>query len=215
MGHHGEESGQCYFGHELGKSLSSGLAAGIETRPQAPYGEGCAGDKRGSRQKLAGPWQWRNETQPTLITLIPQELLLIVPCLSGQLTLKHQQAERRSRGLPSSHVRPLGAGRKSQWEGGQCQFPALPSRPKETSWGKSRGRKSGGRKGQRGGKKKKYTKQPTALSHDFIKNWVFSKSSQDLLLWGEKKKQQAPSVYFLGWKPEQIQQIFTQGPSHV
>lgn len=30
-----------------------------------------------------------------------------------------------------------------------------------------------------------------------------------------KKKTQAPSVYFLGWKPEQIQQIFTQGPSHV
>lgn len=52
--------------------------------------------------------------------------------------------------------------------------------------------------------------------HDFIKNWVFSKSSQDLLPQGEKKKKrQAPSVYFLGWKPEQIQQIFTQGPSHV
>ena len=31
----------------------------------------------------------------------------------------------------------------------------------------------------------------------------------------QNKKTQAPSVYFLGWKPEQIQQIFTQGPSHV
>lgn len=31
----------------------------------------------------------------------------------------------------------------------------------------------------------------------------------------QTKKTQAPSVYFLGWKPEQIQQIFTQGPSHV
>lgn len=88
-----------------------------------------------------------------------------------------------------------------------------------------------------GGGGEKYTKHPTALSHDFIKNWVSSKSSQDLFPQGEKKKRkkkkkknqttpkqkkktktktpQAPSVYFLGWKPEQIQQIFTQGPSHV
>lgn len=64
--------------------------------------------------------------------------------------------------------------------------------------------------------KKKYNKHSTALSHDFIKNWVSSKPGQDLLPQGEKKKKrQAPSVYFLGWKPEQIQQIFTQGPSHV
>lgn len=80
--------------------------------------------------------------------------------------------------------------------------------------------------------KSKYTKHhPIALSIDFVKNWVFSESSQDLLPQGEtnqnkktknkkqtklnKTKIQAPSVYFLGWKPEQIQQIFTQGPSHV
>lgn len=47
----------------------------------------------------------------------------------------------------------------------------------------------------RGGKKK-YTKHPTTLSHDFIKNWVFSKSSQNLLPWGgEKKKKSTFSLF--------------------
>lgn len=39
-----------------------------------------------------------------------------------------------------------------------------------------------------GGGGEKYTKHPTALSHDFIKNWVSSKSGQDLFPQGEKKK---------------------------
>lgn len=35
------------FWPRAGKSLGSGLAAGIETRPQSPHGGGCAGGRRG------------------------------------------------------------------------------------------------------------------------------------------------------------------------
>lgn len=75
---------------------------------------------------------------------------------------------------------------------------------------KSWGRKSCG-KGQRKGNKEIPS---TALSHDFIKNWEFSKSRQDLLPQGDKKtknknkkqtKQKTPK------KPKHLQSIFLAG----
>lgn len=88
--------------------------------------------------------------------------------------------------LPSLHIRPLGAGRKSKGEEDKSSRQHYTSGSRWHPGRKSWERKSGGRKGQRGGKRK-YTKYPIALSHDFIKNWVFSKSSQDLFPQGEKK----------------------------
>lgn len=84
---------QVLFWPRAGKPLGSRLAAGVETRPRSHYGGGWAGDKWGPQSKPGGPWQWRNETQPNLITSVPRELLLVVPPPLNQLSLKHQQAE--------------------------------------------------------------------------------------------------------------------------
>lgn len=151
-------------------------------KASVPYGGGCAGDKRGPQHKPGDPWQWRNQTQPHLITLMPKELLLVVPFLLNQLLLKHQQAEWK----PLTTVSPRKATRS-----GEREPSALHPRLQEPSWGKRWERKHVGRKGQRRGKKK-YTERVTALSHDFTKNWMSSKSSQDLFPQGEKKTKQNP-----------------------
>ena len=113
---------------------------------------------------------------------MPKELLLAVPFLLNQLLLKHQQAEWK----PLTTVSPRKATRSREREPS-----ALHPRLQEPSWGKRWERKHVGRKGQRRGKKK-YTERVTALSHDFTKNWMSSKSSQDLFPQGEKKTKQNP-----------------------
>ena len=115
---------------------------------------------------------------------MPKELLLAVPFLLNQLLLKHQQAEWK----PLTTVSPLKATRSREREPS-----ALHPRLQEPSWGKRWERKHVGRKGQRRGKKK-YTERVTALSHDFTKNWMSSKSSQDLFPQGEKKNKTKPQT---------------------
>lgn len=104
-----------------GKSLGSGLAAGIDKRPESPSSGGCAGDKGGSQQEHGGPWQWRNETQPDLTAVILQELLLVVPCLFNQLLLKHQQAEQGSQTTISPHKATQS--RETEPRGGRREDP--------------------------------------------------------------------------------------------
>lgn len=57
-----------------------------------------------------------------------------------------------------------------------------------------------------GRRKKKYTKHSSAVPHAFIENWVFS--NQVSFPQGAEK---STSVYFLGRKPEHIQQMFYTG----
>jgi hypothetical protein len=148
-----------------------------------------------------------------------EELLLVVPCLLNQLLLKAPTSRAREPRLPSPHVRLLGAEQGDRAKGREDPASSTMRRVQGDilRGGAGEGSAVEGRMVEERDRKEEKRNTPNILlPSPMISSRIgFSPSQVRTCFLGEKKKKKAPSVYFLGWKPEQIQQIFTQGPSHV